>query len=81
MFNCYIQKFKQTAMKKNIGGVDRIVRLLVALLMVIAYFQGMVTGVLGIILMIVALIFVITSLVSICPIYALFGTSTCPPKK
>ncbi|MFA6401879.1 MAG: DUF2892 domain-containing protein [Salinivirgaceae bacterium] len=68
-------------MKKNIGGVDRIVRLLVALLMVIAYFQGMVTGVLGIILMIVALIFVITSLVSICPIYALFGTSTCPPKK
>jgi len=81
MFNCYIDNFKHTSMKKNMGGVDRIVRLLVALLMIIAYFQGMVSGVLGIILLIVALVFVITSLVSICPIYTLFGTSTCPPKK
>jgi uncharacterized membrane protein len=76
-----MNNFKHTAMEKNMGGVDRIVRLLVALLMVIAYFQGVVSGIFGIIVLILALVFVITSLVSICPIYALFGISTCPPKK
>ncbi len=68
-------------MKKNMGGIDKIVRLLVALLMVLAYFQGIVTGILGIILLIIAFIFVITSVISFCPIYLLFGISTCPPKK
>lgn len=63
------------------GGIDKIVRLLVALLMVLAYFQGIVTGILGIILLIIAVIFVVTSVVSICPIYSLFGITTCPPKK
>ncbi len=68
-------------MKKNMGGADKLVRLVVALLMILAYFQGIVTGTLGIVLLVVAAIFVLTSLVSFCPLYTLFGMSTCPKKK
>ena len=65
-------------MKKNMGGIDKLVRLIVALLLVVAYFQGLVAGVLGIVLLVVAGIFVLTSLVSICPLYSVFGISSCP---
>jgi hypothetical protein len=68
-------------MKKNMGGADKVVRLVVALLMILAYFQGIVTGTLGIVLLVVAAIFILTSLVSFCPLYTLFGMSTCPKKK
>ncbi|MGD9994724.1 MAG: DUF2892 domain-containing protein [Salinivirgaceae bacterium] len=68
-------------MKKNMGGADKLVRLVVALLMILAYFQGIVTGTLGIVLLVVAAIFILTSLVSFCPLYTLFGMSTCPKKK
>jgi hypothetical protein len=68
-------------MKKNMGGADKLVRLVVALLMILAYFQGIVTGTLGIVLLFVAAIFILTSLVSFCPLYTLFGMSTCPKKK
>ncbi|MGE4290288.1 MAG: DUF2892 domain-containing protein [Salinivirgaceae bacterium] len=67
-------------MKKNMGGADKLVRLVVALLMILAYFQEIVTGTLGIILLVVAAIFILTSLVSFCPLYTLFGMSTCPKK-
>ncbi|PKP08278.1 MAG: DUF2892 domain-containing protein [Bacteroidetes bacterium HGW-Bacteroidetes-4] len=67
-------------MKKNMGGADKLVRLVVALLMILAYFQGIVTGTLGIVLLVVAAIFILTSLVSFCPLYTLFGMSTCPKK-
>lgn len=63
------------------GGADKLVRLVVALLMILAYFQGIVTGTLGIVLLVVAAIFILTSLVSFCPLYTLFGMSTCPKKK
>lgn len=62
------------------GGADKLVRLVVALLMILAYFQEIVTGTLGIILLVVAAIFILTSLVSFCPLYTLFGMSTCPKK-
>lgn len=68
-------------MKKNMGGVDKIVRLVVALLMILAYFQELVQGTLGIILLLIAFIFIVTSLISFCPLYAIFGISSCPPKK
>ncbi len=68
-------------MKKNMGGLDKLVRLVVALLMILAYFQGMVQGTLGIILLVISAVFIITSLVSFCPLYSLFGMTTCKPKK
>lgn len=68
-------------MKKNMGAVDRILRLVVAILIVIAYYQEIITGWLGIALLILAGIFVLTSVVSICPLYSIFGVSSCPAKQ
>lgn len=63
-------------MKKNMGFIDRIVRVLIAVLITVYYFKGAFNGVLAIVLGIVALIFVVTSLLSYCPLYSLLGTST-----
>jgi hypothetical protein len=64
-------------MKKNMGKVDRAVRVLVALLVAILYFTGIVGGALGIVLLSLAGIFVLTSVVSFCPIYVPLGIRTC----
>ena len=64
-------------MKRNMSNADRIVRLLVAALFAYLYFGGIVTGTLGIVLLVLGAVFVLTSLVSFCPLYAPFGISTC----
>ena len=63
------------------GNLDRIVRILFAFTMAIFYFSNIITGVLGIVLLIVAGVFVVTSLVSFCPLYTLIGLNTCESKK
>ncbi|MEI2749198.1 MAG: DUF2892 domain-containing protein [Ferruginibacter sp.] len=68
-------------MKKNMGGADRIIRLLLAALFAYLYFGGVVTGTLGIVLVVLGGVFVLTSLVSFCPLYSIVGLSTCPVKK
>lgn len=68
-------------MKKNMGNADRIVRLLLAVVMVVLYFTNTVTGTFGIILLVLAGVFVLTTLVSFCPLYTLVGLNTCPAKK
>lgn len=65
-------------MKKNMGITDRWVRLVLAAIFVLAYFTETVTGTLGIILLVLAGIFLLTSLVRFCPLYAPFGIRTCP---
>ena len=67
-------------MKPNMGTADRIVRILVAAVIAILYFTGTVSGTLGIVLLVLAGVFVATSVVSFCPLYAPFGISTCPKK-
>jgi len=64
-------------MKKNVGTVDKIIRILIAVVIGILYFTGTITGTLAIILGILAILFVLTSLISFCGIYAIFGCSTC----
>lgn len=64
-------------MKKNMGKVDKIVRLVLALLFSGLYFAGIVSGTVGLVLMILAIVFLLTSLVGFCPLYAPFGLSTC----
>ena len=71
MFNL-IQKI----MKKNMGMVDRILRIVVALIIAILFFTKVLTGTLGIILLVVAGVFILTSLVSFCPLYLPFGLNT-----
>lgn len=65
-------------MKKNMGNADRIIRTIVAIVFGVLYFNGTITGTLGLVLMILAVVFALTSLVSFCPLYALVGVNTCP---
>lgn len=68
-------------MKKNMGLADRIIRVIIAAIISVLYFSGTITGTLGIVLMVFAAVFLLTSLVSFCPIYTLLGFNTCPAKK
>ncbi len=68
-------------MKKNMGGTDRIVRLVLAAVFAYLYFSGTVAGTLGLVLVVAGAVFALTSLVSFCPIYTLLGINTCPAKK
>lgn len=68
-------------MKKNMGNTDRILRVLLAAVFAYLYFSGTVTGTLGLVLVILGAVFVLTSLVSFCPLYTLVGLNTCTRKK
>ena len=68
-------------MKQNMGIVDRIIRLVLAAAAGVLYFTGTVTGVGGIVMLVFAGIFVITSIIGFCPIYLPFGISTKKEKK
>ncbi len=68
-------------MKENMGTVDRAVRAALALVMIGLYFGNIVTGTLGIVLMAAAGIFLLTSLITFCPLYTVVGFNTCPAKK
>ena len=68
-------------MKKNMGNTDRIVRLLLAAVVAVLYFTNIITGTLGIVLLVLAGVFVLTSLISFCPLYTLIGLNTCQAKK
>ncbi len=67
-------------MEKNMGSADRYIRLTVAALIAILYFTNVITGTLAIIGLVVVGIFVLTSLINFCPLYKIFGISTCKVK-
>jgi hypothetical protein len=67
-------------MKKNIGTTDKLIRILIAFIFVALYFTEIVTGTIGIVLLTLGVVFVLTSLVSFCPIYTILGINTCPSK-
>lgn len=62
------------------GNADRIVRILVAAVLAGLYFGGIITGTIGLILVIVAGVFLLTSLAGVCPLYSLIGVNSCPRK-
>jgi hypothetical protein len=68
-------------MKKNMGAVDKAIRVVIAAVIAGLYYTGTISGTLGIVLLVFAGVFVLTSLVSFCPLYTLFGISTCPNKQ
>ena len=67
-------------MKQNMGSVDRILRIIIAAVFGLLYFNGIVTGTWGIVLLVLGGVFVLTSLVGSCPLYSIFGINTCPRK-
>ncbi|MBV6485995.1 MAG: hypothetical protein KFKLKKLM_02624 [Flavobacteriales bacterium] len=64
-------------MKKNMGNIDRIFRIILAIAFSVAYFTKTVEGTLGFVLLGLGAIFILTSIVSFCPLYTLFGLNTC----
>lgn len=68
-------------MKKNVGNIDRILRVVLAAVFAYLYFSGTLTGTLGIILLVLGAVFLLTAAVGTCPIYSLVGLSTCPAEK
>lgn len=68
-------------MKTNVGTIDRVVRVLIFVAALTLFFTGITPGVLGISLIVVGGILALTSVVSFCPIYALFGIRSCPVEK
>jgi hypothetical protein len=68
-------------MKKNMGTADKIIRLIVAAVLAFLFYNGTITGTLGIVAVVAAAVFALTSLVSFCPLYPLLGINTCSIKK
>ncbi|UTW63209.1 DUF2892 domain-containing protein [bacterium SCSIO 12741] len=71
-------------MKKNMGTADRVIRVIIAAVAAVLYFMELVPPMVGIVLMVLGGVFLLTSLVSFCPLYTLFGIKTCsvaPQKK
>jgi hypothetical protein len=67
-------------MKKNMGGLDKGLRVLVAIVFIYLFYSGIVTGTLGYVFLAFGAVFILTSLVSFCPLYTLLGINTCKTK-
>ena len=63
-------------MKKNMGSVDKVLRLIGAVLLVVLYLADVVSGALGIIFLLIAAMFVVTSILGFCPLYVPLGINT-----
>ncbi len=68
-------------MKANIGSMDKFVRLGLAIVLIILFYNSTLTGTLGIVALLVALILTITSLVNFCPLYSIFKINTIRKKE
>jgi len=68
-------------MKKNMGLADRLIRIIIAAVIAVLFFTGVIEGTPGIVLLVVAGIFVLTSLIKVCPLYMPFGIRTCAREK
>jgi hypothetical protein len=68
-------------MKKNMGTTDKIIRVLLAAVFAFLYFGQVVSGTVGIVVLVLAAVFLMTSMVSFCPLYTLVGVNTCPANK
>ncbi|MBP6432889.1 MAG: DUF2892 domain-containing protein [Ferruginibacter sp.] len=67
-------------MKKNMGSIDRSIRLALAALIAVLYFTKVIGGTTAIVLGIIAVVFALTSFISFCPLYTLLGINTCKKK-
>lgn len=63
-------------MKQNMGSTDRIIRVVLAVVVAVLYFTNLISGTAAIILGILAIVFLLTSVVGFCPLYAPFKLST-----
>ena len=62
---------------KNMGTLDRAIRIVIAVVIAVLYFTGNLSGLTATVLGIFAILFIITSFVGFCPLYTVIGLSTC----
>ncbi|WP_433895127.1 YgaP family membrane protein [Sphingobacterium mizutaii] len=67
-------------MKTNMGPQDKTIRIIIAVIIAVLFFTKVISGTLAIVLMVVAGVFVLTSLIGFCPLYSILGISTCKRK-
>jgi hypothetical protein len=63
-------------MKKNMGPIDKMIRTVIGIIIAILYYSGIITGMLAIVLLAFAILFLLTSFISFCPLYAILGINT-----
>lgn len=63
-------------MKKNMGPTDKMIRSVIGIIIAILYYSGIITGMLAIVLLAFAILFLLTSFISFCPLYAILGINT-----
>jgi hypothetical protein len=63
-------------MKRNMSNTDRMIRVVIAALFAYLYFGGVVTGALGVVLVVLGGVFLLTAVIAFCPLYAPFKLST-----
>lgn len=63
------------------GNLDRTLRFLIAAALIALYYNGTISGILGIVLVVLAIVFFLTSFMGFCPLYFPFGIKTCKTKK
>lgn len=67
-------------MKANMGPLDKAIRIILAIVFAMVFITKMVEGALGMILLVLGGIFLLTSIISFCPLYTILGISTCKKK-
>lgn len=67
-------------MKKNMGTIDKVIRMFIAAAIAVLALTHVITGIWAIVLLIAAIVFLITAFVGFCPLYRLFGWSSCKVK-
>lgn len=68
-------------MKKNVGVIDKIIRVIAAVIIGLLFYFQVISGTLGLVLIIFAIVLLLTSLINFCPLYTLFGINTNSKKK
>lgn len=68
-------------MKKNLGSIDRIARILIAVVLAVLFYTNVISGTLGIVLVVAGVVLLATSFMNFCPLYAVLGINSCPIKK
>lgn len=68
-------------MKANIGSSDKLIRLGVAIVLIVLFYLEIITGTMGIIALVIALLLTVTSLINFCPLYSIFKINTAKKKE
>jgi hypothetical protein len=63
-------------MKKNMGSTDKMIRSAIGIVIAILYYSGIINGTLAIVLLAFAIVFLLTSFISFCPLYTILGINT-----